>query len=329
MKRTFTTMVIALLAPMLLVVGCAPDAPSSGDSSSPASSNTPTPTQKTTTTSVSQSETPTTSSPIPSGEMPPVVGLTEEAARIAILEAAPNALIDPLYRQDSGEEGVVLEQDPGVGREIGVKVTLVISAGSIPVPDVSEMTFAEARKLLEEAGFAVEENSVFHPEALDGTVVGQRPAPGSQNEARVTLDVARKDAATYLSDMEPVEVDGLEVESDIAPTNGVEYTRALKLRKSSWGERGSISYNLGRGYSTFDVVVGVHDEASSDTRASIEILADEEGRSLYSTQDLQLGKPVTIEKLDVADVLRLKIRVTLSGKDAMLVLGDPRLSNPR
>ena len=38
---------------------------------------------------------------------------------------------------------------------------------------------------------------------------------------------------------------------------------------------------------------------------------------------------VTVETLDVADVLRLKIRVTLSGKDAMLVLGDPRLSNPR
>lgn len=260
--------------------------------------------------------------------MPSVINMKEADARSAILGAAQNAQIKVVSRKDSGKEGIVLEQDPRVGASISGTVTLTVSAGNPAVPDVKGQTFGTAKSTLETAGFTVKENPVADPTATDGTVIGQTPAAGERNAAEVTLDVARKDAATYLVDLVAIESKSIQVSKNAAATNGVEYARAITLTPYSRGEQASISYNLGRGYRQFDAVIGVSDLASADTRATVDIQA-EDGRSLYNAADLVLGQPVTA-KVDVTNVLRLTIVVTATaGSDPDIVFGDPRLSNPR
>lgn len=300
MKRPTCVFIVGALLSALLIAGCAAEEGESGSS---------------------------TASAVAAGEMPSVVNMTEEDAREAVLAVAPNAKIEVTAKQDAGDEGVVLEQDPSVGQKIDGIVTLSVSTGSVEVPDVIGQSMGKARKSLESAGFKVAINEVADPGADDGTVVGQRPAAGSRNEAKVTLDVARKDAATYLSDMEPVESEGLRIATGDVVTDGKTYTRAVILTEA-WGEQRWVSYNLGRGFTQFDAVVGISDLASADTRASIEIQA-EDGRVLYSEDDIKLGPPAEIDALDVSDVLRLTIYVTLNGSKPLLVLGDARLSNPR
>lgn len=302
MERMRGGLASALVASIVLLAGCAPTGGSGGTAS-------------------------TSSSDHRGGGMPSVVNLSEKKAREAVIRVAPNARFRIVSRQDSGPEGVVLEQDPRVGDAIDGEVTLTVSAGALAVPDVKGQTFGEAKSALEGAGFRVTEHAVADSTAADGTVVGQNPAAGERNVAEVTLDVARKDAATYLADLKPVESDRASVDVNSAATNGVEFARAVVIKKYWGDDKSSLAYNLGRGYRQFDAVIGVSDLASTDTHATIDIQA-EDGRSLFTSEDLTLGKPVTA-KFDVTDVLRMTIVVTMSGTDPRLVLGDPRLSNPR
>ncbi|WP_251445614.1 PASTA domain-containing protein [Microbacterium sp. USTB-Y] len=302
MERNRRGSAAVLVASMLLIAGCAP---SGGAATSSSSSQ------------VAEHD----------GTMPTVVNLSEKEARDTVLRAAPNARIKIVSRQDSGPDGVVLEQSPSVGKAIDGEVTLTVSAGALAVPDVRGKTFGDAKSDLESAGFKVKEHAVADPASADGTVIGQNPAAGARNVAEVTLDVARKDAATYLADLKAVESKSVTVDVGPAATNGVDYAQALVI-KPSWGDgKSSFAYNLGRGYRQFDAVIGVSDVASTDTHATIEIQA-EDGRSLFHSADLVLGQPV-IAKFDVTDVLRMTIVVTMTGSEPRLVLGDPRLSNPR
>ncbi|MFT4187750.1 MAG: PASTA domain-containing protein [Aeromicrobium sp.] len=263
-----------------------------------------------------------------SATMPSVIDMDEDEAREAILEVAPNVQIKVETRQDSGDEGRVLDQEPSVGDDIGSKVTLTVAVGSLPVPDVVGESIGDATKALEDAGFEVEENPVSDPSVQDGTVVGQTPAAGAMNEATVVLDVARADAVQSLAELEPVEVDGGGVDAVDVVINTEPYPQALELSRGPYESNPMmVSYNLGRKYQTFEALVGVSDEAPADTLISIQLKA-EDGRILISETDIKLGQPVEI-KVDVSGVLRLTLIGTTTHSEGSVFLGNPYLSNAR
>jgi len=90
-------------------------------------------------------------------------------------------------------EGNIISQDPAVGEERvpGSMVTIVVSqgAGAQPVPDVSDMTFEEAKESLENLGFQVSrEEETSTDIALDG-ITRTEPAAGEEAEEAAVIQV--------------------------------------------------------------------------------------------------------------------------------------------
>src|SRR5206468_2392520 len=96
------------------------------------------------------------------------------------------------------QRGFVVESNPPAGTklELPASVDIVISQGpaSLPVPDLSGRTLAEARSMLEQLGLRLggvtHDTSSLTPE---NTVVGQVPAAGQSvgNGGAVSVRVSR------------------------------------------------------------------------------------------------------------------------------------------
>ncbi|SFF05943.1 Stk1 family PASTA domain-containing Ser/Thr kinase [Blastococcus tunisiensis] len=90
--------------------------------------------------------------------VPPLIGLPEADARLAITEAGLEVgEVTPRETDDPAQEGTVLESNPAAGaqRDEGTEVDLVVGAApdTITVPDVIGFDEAQARAALEQAGF--------------------------------------------------------------------------------------------------------------------------------------------------------------------------------
>lgn len=115
--------------------------------------------------------------------MPDVVGQPLDAARAPLDEAGVTVQID--RRADERlAAGLVLEQEPGPGREVtgDAVARLVVSDGPAPrpVPDVSGRTLVNASYVLGVFGMAVADVVTTRDTDLpDGAVVGTEPAAGT------------------------------------------------------------------------------------------------------------------------------------------------------
>ncbi len=128
--------------------------------------------------------------------VPQLIGLTSlEAVRTALSDA--NLQLGDVSEEDSNQPaGYVLAQDPAEGAQLaaGSAVAVVISSGLVEVPDVREVTQAQALSDLAQAGFevqVVEQESTLEP---PGIVLAQSPQPGTPLErgsvVTITVSVA-------------------------------------------------------------------------------------------------------------------------------------------
>ncbi|MEA2024246.1 MAG: PASTA domain-containing protein [Actinomycetota bacterium] len=136
-------------------------------------------TPSTTTTTTADTTTTTT----PGGvTAPDVVGQTEDDATAAItdlgLVAAKTETAD-----DKIAKGIVISQDPAGGTEVpdDSKVNIVVSTGSeepvtVPVPDVSGMSAADAQTALEDAGFTVTSQEQESETVEAGLIIETNPS---------------------------------------------------------------------------------------------------------------------------------------------------------
>lgn len=94
-------------------------------------------------------------------------------------------------------KGLVIRTEPALGTQVpkGTRVTLFVSAGveSVKVPDVTGKPLAEAKGILEGAGFVVKSNEAFSDSVPKGNVISQRPDPNVVYEtgSEVTLEVSK------------------------------------------------------------------------------------------------------------------------------------------
>jgi eukaryotic-like serine/threonine-protein kinase len=128
-------------------------------------------------------------------EVPGVVGESEDGAR-SELESA-GLRVGEVTEQESADEepGTVLEQDPAAGQQVdrGAAVDLVVAAEppEVEVPDVLNLTEADATAELEDAGFEVRVRD--RPVTIadeDGVVLDQAPDPGEQRPEGTTIRIA-------------------------------------------------------------------------------------------------------------------------------------------
>jgi membrane peptidoglycan carboxypeptidase len=138
--------------------------------------------------------------PLPSSQVPSVVGMPQEAAEQAIEEASFRPVVEIVaHHRPAGE---VVEQSPGGGATAptGSAVRLSVSDGTGEpprMPDLAGLTEAEAIERLRalDLGLTVDVREVPVDDlGAIGAVVGQRPAPGAELEADATvvLEVGRQ-----------------------------------------------------------------------------------------------------------------------------------------
>ncbi len=149
--------------------------------------------------------------------VPQLIGLTSlEAVRTALSDA--NLQLGDVTEEDSNQPaGYVLAQDPAEGAQLaaGSAVGVVISSGLVEVPDVRDVTQAQALSDLAQAGFevqVVEQESTIEP---PGIVLAQSPQPGTSLErgSVVTITVSISAAP-----VEPTVDPNLPTDQPIDPT---------------------------------------------------------------------------------------------------------------
>jgi serine/threonine-protein kinase len=133
-------------------------------------------------------------------KVPNVQGLDEAQARDA-LKTAGLLVREPTQSQfsDTVPKGQAIATDPPVNTQVdkGTTVTLFMSLGAEPVtvPDVSALTEAQARDLLQQNGLVPRTvyRTVANGSASDGHVLDQDPSPNQQvaKNTTVTITVGR------------------------------------------------------------------------------------------------------------------------------------------
>ncbi|MCW2534258.1 MAG: protein kinase [Blastococcus sp.] len=196
------------------------------------------------------------------------------------------------------------------------------------VPAVTGLSLAQAQRDLQNAGLRVTVTEVLDDAATDNTVTAQDPAEGSRLErgSTVTLTVARRSVAVFLTSLTPVANSNYGQDTGTSALSGKTYVRALMLGTDC--DRPSvIQYDLGRHYRTFATSVGLQDDSYSDGVLQLDVLID--GRSIFSGT-AKLGEPLPVE-VDVSGGLRLELSAARIDPgcryDARVtaVWGDPQL----
>lgn len=133
----------------------------------------------------------------PETTVPQIVGLPEEEAQEALLDANLGIGERTTEASDEAPEGEVLSADPAPGESVaeGTAVNLVISSGeeTVEVPDVTNMSEEAAIERLQTACeprpcLTVNVSREFSEEFAEGRVIRQTPEP--QEEVRIGSSVA-------------------------------------------------------------------------------------------------------------------------------------------
>ncbi len=123
--------------------------------------------------------------------VPDVVGYDQPIATTLMEAAGLRVSVDPT--QTAAPKGVVVNTRPPAGRALvpGTRVTLVVSAGAptIRIPDLMGLTLEEARATLEQVGLTLGTYFRRTADQPSGTVIEQRPLPGTLSAPGVAVDV--------------------------------------------------------------------------------------------------------------------------------------------
>jgi serine/threonine-protein kinase len=124
-------------------------------------------------------------------DVPDVVGLDDQQALDALSDAELAGTV--VQRDDEAPAGQVVGQSPAAGQQVkrGSQVTIFVSSGSIPVPDVLGETRRSAVSTLKRAGFSVSVSEQPTDDAAqDGRVVNQFPPGGSRGRRGDTVTIS-------------------------------------------------------------------------------------------------------------------------------------------
>jgi serine/threonine-protein kinase len=126
--------------------------------------------------------------------VPNLVGLDEDRARNALEAQGFTGGISSRPVASLEDQGTVVSVSPDEGQQAApnAPITLEISTGTVPLPDVRGQDEATATKTLQDAGFSNISTTEVDSTEPEGSVIGTDPAPGSQTAAgtRITLQLS-------------------------------------------------------------------------------------------------------------------------------------------
>ena len=160
--------------------------------------------------------------------VPSLVGLTSKDAAKSALEAAQLVLGRVTPEESDKPEGTVLEQDIEANTkvDIGTLVSITISNGKTPIPNVVGKSEKAAKNELLNAGFKVDVITVEDGSVAEGTVIDQTPAAKdlAVEGTIITITVAKTPAPIKCDDGSTVPWDEKCPEPSPTPTPEVPAT---------------------------------------------------------------------------------------------------------
>jgi serine/threonine-protein kinase len=126
--------------------------------------------------------------------VPNVVGLTRDEAIANIKNAGFTGPVNTEQVDSLKEAGTVVAVNPTGGSQAApdTAFTLQLATGTIPLPDVTGKSEADARAALVDAGFSesqISTTSVERDDVAQGTVVGTNPGPATNVGAGQTIEL--------------------------------------------------------------------------------------------------------------------------------------------
>ena len=127
-------------------------------------------------------------------EVPQLVGLTKDQAEAALASVGLKGSASE--EANEAEKGQVFEQSTVAGKEVekGTTISYKVSSGpdTTSVPDLTDMTEAQARNALDMAGFGVDVSYQENDSVTEGTVISWNPSGKQKPGATITVVIAKK-----------------------------------------------------------------------------------------------------------------------------------------
>ncbi|MBV8987222.1 MAG: Stk1 family PASTA domain-containing Ser/Thr kinase [Solirubrobacterales bacterium] len=226
--------------------------------------------------------------------VPPVDGLSKQAAEKAISRA--HLKVTGLQSQSSEAipDGDAVGTDPQAGTQypVGGGVTLILSSGAplVTVPDVTNLTEADAKNTLENRGFVVDTSRQPSSNVPAGSVVSQAPSGGSSEPSGSIVTIV---VATAPPPPSTVTVPNVGGDSEAAATNALTsagFQITIQTQSTSQQSKDGIvlSQNPGGGTSakkgtTVTVVVGKFLQSTSSSTSTSTTTTSKSSTSTPST----------------------------------------------
>ncbi len=155
--------------------------------------------------------------------IPTVVGLQcDEAKSLLKDEGFEHVKVKEQASDKTADQVLKIKPDEGSRGTSSTKITLTIAV-PFTVPDISGMSYDEAKSALKDAGYKVDKQVEYSDDVDEGSIISMDPKAGTElkSGSTVTLSVAKsrsseliEAAKSYLSDKKSVKLDGTTYEID-------------------------------------------------------------------------------------------------------------------
>lgn len=247
-----------------------------------------------------------------------IAGGADEASEETTTQGAPSP--SPSSTPEETASETPTEQEPSE------TPTQDPSAEPETMPDLVGEDATEIKDLLPR-GTAVEvKQEPAEDDADIGLVMATDPAAGEEIDGPVTVTVGEARPTVLLSELEPIDSEGANLERETVTFGGVSKPNSLIVTPSSWSDEPSrTTYALSKKYDTLTFDMGIGDtDLNADTPRTIKVRLDRVEEGTYTAT----FNTITPVEIDVSDAVQIEIEyVTADGDDELPVyLGTPTLS---
>lgn len=253
----------------------------------------------------------------PVARMPDINGLELPTARRVLSEYGVEAKVTTRERPAAGPVGLVVEQQPAAGDDVGDSVTLTTSTAA-DMPDLAGSREAVARSTLEGLGAFVRIEPVVDPRNA-GEVLTTVPAAGQPLGLVATLRVAIDGVGLDLSQLDLAGYSECDVSSDSTTTlGGKEVADTLACFPDD--APAFVAYAVRKRADVFEATLGIDDQHDAGS-ANVRVLAD---GKLVGSWDVGANTATPI-RVVLRGATRLRLEVIARAGAPRVVFGSARL----
>jgi PASTA domain/NPCBM/NEW2 domain len=264
------------------------------------------------------------------GQVPNVIGLSEEEARRVFSDAGIDLNTVSTHTVPYvGPTDLVVRQSPASGSSIEDDPIVLDVSESARMPDLTGEGEGEAKASLSTLGARTSVVSQYQPGATEGEVLSTDPPSGETIVDKATLHVAEPLSSIFLTELSPVESSCRAGEEGVVA--GETQTEAIVCQPEAGANARAATYVLGGQVEALHAVIGLDDRGASTVPVEFRVYVDGEPTL---TKRLDFGESMPIE-VPLLGKFQLRLEAAAAGVSSAgsppvkAVFGEPRLVGSR